>query len=172
MASWGLITRMEVGTAVGAMLGVGVVVEDVVSVAVEEDGTMDLKVIHNKMEAVEEDGTMDLKVIHNKMEEAVEVITKMEEAVEEDGTMDLKVIHNKMEEAVEEDGTMDLKVIHNKMGAVEGDGTMDLRLIHNKMEDTIVNHLFKAAVFTLLFCLYSGYNLRQLAVGLFSQCPF
>jgi len=125
MASWGLITRMEVGTAVGAMLGVGVVVEDVVSVAVEEDGTMDLKVIHNKMEAVEEDGTMDLKVIHN----------KMEEAVEEDGTMDLKVIHN-------------------------------------KMEDTIVNHLFKAAVFTLLFCLYSGYNLRQLAVGLFSQCPF
>jgi NurA-like 5'-3' nuclease len=154
MASWGLITRMEVGTAVGAMLGVGVVVEDVVSVAVEEDGTM------------------DLKVIHNKMEEAVEVITKMEEAVEEDGTMDLKVIHNKMEEAVEEDGTMDLKVIHNKMGAVEGDGTMDLRLIHNKMEDTIVNHLFKAAVFTLLFCLYSGYNLRQLAVGLFSQCPF
>jgi seryl-tRNA(Sec) selenium transferase len=162
MASWGLITRMEVGTAVGAMLGVGVVVEDVVSVAVEEDGTMDLKVIHNKMEAVEEDGTMDLKVIHN----------KMEEAVEEDGTMDLKVIHNKMEEAVEEDGTMDLKVIHNKMGAVEGDGTMDLRLIHNKMEDTIVNHLFKAAVFTLLFCLYSGYNLRQLAVGLFSQCPF
>jgi hypothetical protein len=77
-----------------------------------------------------------------------------------------------MEEAVEEDGTMDLKVIHNKMGAVEGDGTMDLRLIHNKMEDTIVNHLFKAAVFTLLFCLYSGYNLRQLAVGLFSQCPF
>jgi len=98
MVSWGLIMRMEVGTAVGEMLGVGVVGEDVVSVAVEEDGTMDLTLIHNKMEDVEEDGTMDLRLIHN------------------------------------------------KMGAVEEDGTMDLRLIHNKMEDTIENHLFKAAV--------------------------
>jgi len=89
MVSWVLIMRMEAGTAVGAMLGVGVVGEGVVSVAVEEDGTMDLLLMHNKMEVVEEDGTMDLRLMHNKME-----------AVEEDGTMDLRLMLNKMEDTI------------------------------------------------------------------------
>lgn len=47
---WQLIMRMEVGTAVEAMLGVGDVEEDVVSVAVEGDGIVDLKLIHSKRE--------------------------------------------------------------------------------------------------------------------------
>jgi len=42
--------RMEAGTAVGEILEVGVVGEDVVSVVVEGEDTMDLRLIFSKME--------------------------------------------------------------------------------------------------------------------------
>ena len=49
MGLWQLIMRMEAGTAVGEILEVGVVGEDVVSVVVEGEGTIDLRLICSNM---------------------------------------------------------------------------------------------------------------------------
>ena len=67
--------RTEVGTAVGEMLGVGVVGEAVVSVVVEGEGTtMDLgtMVLGTTDLSTTDLSTMDLRLMYLKMEDTIE----------------------------------------------------------------------------------------------------